>query len=92
MSSFLQLRDEEMELFVSNRQQEVFTKVEARLRTYEFLGDVAELFFPKLADTVTVMLGGDVIAPDAEYLTIEEGGWAGDVPPVGPGNQEDIIR
>lgn len=81
-----------MELFASRRQQKVYEKVESSIRTYEFLGDVAELFFPKLADTVTVMLGGDVIDHDSEYLTIEEGGWADDTPPIGPANQEDIIR
>lgn len=81
-----------MQLFIANRQEEVYNKVEARLRTYEFLGDVAELFFPKLADTVTAMLGGETIESDTEYLTIEEGGWAGDKPPLGPGNQDDIIR
>ena len=92
MSNFLQLQDEEMKLFVAERQDRVRSRVEDRLRTYELLGDVAELFFPKLADTVTVMLGGEVSEPDSDYLTVEEGGWAGDDPPTGPVNQDDIIR
>lgn len=92
MNNFLQLRDEEENRFVVNHQDRVRAKVESRLRTYELLGDVAELFFPKLADTMTVLLGGEVLDPGTDYLTIEEGGWAGDDPPVGPGGQNDIIR
>jgi hypothetical protein len=56
------------------------------------MGDVAELFFPKLADTGTVLLGGEVREPDSEYLTIKEGGWAGDTPPAGPGDRDEFIR
>lgn len=92
MKNFLEIRDEEMRLFAVNRQEEVHNRIESRLRTYELLGDIAELFFPKLADTVTVLLGGDVSDPETEYLTIKEGGWIGDEPPAGPGSQDEIIR
>lgn len=92
MNSFLQLRDEEMSLFVATKQDDVRDKVYSRLRTYELWGDIAELFFPKLADTFSVMLGGDISDPDSEYLTIDEGGWVGDEPPAGPGDRDDHIR
>lgn len=92
MENFLQLRDEEMGLFVANKQDDVREEVYSRLRTYELWGDIAELFFPKLADTFSVLLGGDVIEPDTEYLTVEEGGWVGDDPPAGPGDRDDFIR
>lgn len=92
MDNFLKLRDEEMRVFSAEKQDEVADKVYGRLRTYQLLGDVAELFLPKLADTVSVMLGGDVSDPDSEYLTIEEGGWTGDVLPSGPEDRDDFIR
>ena len=93
MNGFLQIQNEEIAEFVATRQDRVRSRVESRLATYELLGNVAELFFPKLADTVTVMLGGEISDPDTEYLTIEEGGWAGDDPPAGPGSpDEDAIR
>lgn len=92
MNGFLQIQEEEVTHFVANRQDQVRQRVESRVSTYELLGNVAELFFPKLADTLSVMLGGEVGDPETEYLTIEEGGWAGDDPPAGPGTQDDIIR
>lgn len=92
MENFLQLRDEEMSLFVADKQDKVRDKVYSRLRTFELWGDIAELFLPKLADTFSVMLGGDVSDPDTEYLTIEEGGWVDDAPPAGPGDRNDHIR
>lgn len=92
MENFLQLRDEEMRLFVAEKQDGVREVVYSRLRTYELWGDVIELFFPKLADTFSVMLGGDIVDPDTEYLTVEEGGWADDEPPAGPGDRDDFIR
>jgi len=92
MENFLQLRDEEMGLFVANKQDDVREVVYSRLRTYELWGDIAELFFPKLADTFSVLLGGDVIDSNTEYLTVEEGGWVGDDPPAGPGDRDDFIR
>jgi hypothetical protein len=92
MNNFLQLRDEEISLFVAERQDAVREQVASRLATYQFMGDVAELFFPKLADAVTVLLGGEVREPDSEYLTIKEGGWAGDTPPAGPGDRDEFIR
>lgn len=92
MNGFLQIQEEEITRFVATRQDKVRDRVESRMSTYELLGNMAELFFPVLADTVTVMLGGETSNPDSEYLTIEEGGWAGDDPPAGPGPQDDIIR
>lgn len=92
MNGFLQIQEEEITRFVATRQDQVRDRVESRMSTYELLGNMAELFFPVLADTVTVMLGGEASASDSEYLTIEEGGWAGDDPPAGPGLQDDIIR
>ncbi|SEQ75026.1 hypothetical protein [Neolewinella agarilytica] len=97
MNGFLQLKDEEINAFVQVRQDTVRNTVESRLGTYHFIGDVVELFFPKVADTITVLAGGDVINPDSEYLTIEEGGSIEDNLndrrlPSGPGDQDEIIR
>lgn len=92
MNNFLQLAAEEQQHFVVTYQDRMRAKIEGRLRTYELMGDVAELFFPKLADTLTVLLGGEISDPDTEYLTIEEGGWAGDNPPAGPGSPDGNIR
>ena len=74
------------------QQDDVREVVDSRLRTFELWGDIAELFLPKMADTFSVLIGGDVSDPDTEYLTIEEGGWSGDEPPAGPGDHDDIIR
>lgn len=97
MNSFLQLQEEEINTFVKVHQDAVRQKVESRLSTYHFLGDVMELFFPMVADTITVMAGGDVSYLDTDYLTIEEGGYINDdkndpTLPPGPGDRDEIIR
>ena len=97
MNGFLQIQEEEINAFVEVRQNGVRHTVETRLSAYHFIGDVVELFFPKVADTFTVLAGGDVVYPESEYLTIEEGGSfeenLNDSPlPSGPGDQDEIIR
>lgn len=64
--------------FEEQRLDVVRAKVEKRLRTSEFVGSVLELFFPKLADTLTVMMGGEAIEGQQEYPTID------DEPPITP--------
>jgi len=97
MNSFLQLEDEDISRFVVERQDAVREAVHSKLSTHQFIGDVVELFFPKLADTVTVLLGGDVIATEPNYLTIsgDESDESDDTPPpppLGPGDRDEIIR
>lgn len=96
MNNFLQLQDEEMQRFIEERQDSVREVVESRISTNQLIGDVVELFFPKLADTFTVMLGGEVIDPDPEYFTIEgndeDEDEAPPSPPAGPGDRDEIIR
>ena len=96
-NGFLQLQKDEINAFVEVRQDVVRHNVESRMGAYHFLGDVVELFFPKVAETITVLVGGDVINPDTEYLTIEEGGGIEEnlndrSTPSGPGGQNEIIR
>lgn len=71
-NSFLQLRSLEIAEFEEERLDRVRAKVEKRLRTSEFVGSVLELFFPKLADTITVMMGGEAIEGQEDYSTIED--------------------
>ena len=94
MNSFLQLQEEEVNHFVQNHQDGVRRTVEGRVRAVHFIGDVVELFFPKLSDTVTVLMGGDVIDPEETYLTIENNDPDPTVLPPSPGGADgdDIIR
>ena len=87
----------EVRAFVEERQDRVRHRVESRLRTLEFWGDVLELFVPVMADTVTSLTGGEPIAPDVSYLTILEGERQdndedSDTPPPGPSDRDEIIR
>ena len=94
-NSFLQLREQEMAEFTEQRQEAVREKVESRLRTSQFVGDVLELFFPKMADTITVMMGGEAIEGQDDYPTVEEKGVALDPTKrlnKGPEDRDEIIR
>ncbi|OAV42655.1 hypothetical protein [Lewinella sp. 4G2] len=94
-NSFLQLRELEMAEFVAHRQDGVRAKVEQRLRRQEFIGNVLELFFPKLADTLTVMAGGEAIEGQEDYPTIGEDPSANDSATKrlpGPEDRDEIIR
>ena len=71
-NSFLELRDLEMTEFREHRQEVVRQKVEKQLRTSAFISDVLELFFPKMADTITVMMGGEAIEGQDDYPTVED--------------------
>jgi len=94
MNSFLQIHDEDVSKFVQEHQEGVRRTVEGRVRTAHMIGDVIELFFPRLADTVTVLMGGDIIDTEETYLTIEENDPAPKTSPPAPGGAEgdDIIR
>lgn len=95
MNSFLQLQEEDMDKFVQVYQDDVRHEVESRLRTIHFISDIFEHFFPRLSDTVTVMMGGDFIHPEDVYLTVRETDHPpGDTSPPHPGtnNDDDIIR
>ena len=84
-----------MEEFRQNRQDEVRAKVESRLRTSELVGNILELFFPKMADTLTVLMGGEAIEGRNEYPTINEKNIAlrdDSLLPGGPEDRDEIIR
>ena len=85
----------EMAEFVANRQDAVRAKVEQRLRRQELIGNVLELFFPKMADTLTVMAGGEAIEGQDEYPTIGENDLAlkaDNKRLPGPEDRDEIIR
>ena len=90
MNSFLQLNAQKNDYFVENYQDDVRHEVASRVKTVHFLSDVLEHFFPRLSDTLTVMMGGDVISPEDVYLTIDEK----QSPPPAPGrdHDNDVIR
>lgn len=95
MNSFLQLNNEETGGFVEKYQDQVRKEVENRVRTVHLIGDLVDLFFPKLADTATVLLGGEITDLEEPYLTIEEGpdqSPQGPPPQPGGSNGDDIIR
>ena len=99
MSSFLQIKEEEIQQFVELRQDRVRQKVESQINTYEFIGSLFEMYLPMLADTMTALAGSDPIEKDDEYRTIEESDDSGDNPPPsgpgapkGPDNNDEIIR
>lgn len=95
MNNFLQIHDEDVDKFVQKHQDGVRQAVESRVRTVHMIGDVIELFFPRLADTLTVMMGGDVIDPGDMYLTIEDNAPStSNMPSPAPGGTDgdDIIR
>ncbi len=91
MNSFLALREQEVRAFVSERQDRVRDRVESRLRTIQFWGDVVELFVPVMADTVTSLAGGEPIDPSPDYFTILEGERESE-PGGGPTDRNEIIR
>ncbi|MTB53414.1 hypothetical protein [Lewinella sp. W8] len=99
MSSFLQIKEEEINQFVELRQDRVRQQVETKLSTYEFIGSLFEMYLPMMADTMTAIMGSDPIDDDDEYRTIEEiDDEESDNPPLGPGapkgpdNNDEIIR
>ena len=80
--------------FAEQRQEVVRKRVEDRLRTSQFVGDVLDLFFPKMADTITVMMGGEAIEGQDAYPTVDENSVALDPPKLsrGPEDRDEIIR
>lgn len=94
MNSFLQLYEEDNERFVERYEEDIRRAVESRIRTVHFISDIVELFFPRLADTATVLLGGDVIDPADPYRTIaEQDNLPSGTPPIpGAENGDEIIR
>ncbi|MBC6996167.1 hypothetical protein QWY85_05060 [Neolewinella lacunae] len=97
MNSFLQLQDQDIQLFVSERQEKVREVVESRVKATHYIADIVELFFPRLADTLTVTLGGEAIEPNPEYFTIRDAeDQSTNSPskdkPAGPGDRDEIIR
>lgn len=95
MNSFLQLYDEDTDRFVELYQDEVRRGVEDRVRTIHFISDLVELFFPKMADTATALMGGDVYNPDDNYFNISDESAnlpKKQSPAPGEGNDHDIIR
>jgi hypothetical protein len=95
MNSFLQIHKEDTGGFVEKYQDQVRKEVEGRVRTIHLISDLVDLFFPKLADTATVLLGGEITDQEELYLTIEEGSvQSPQGPPSSPGgaNGDDIIR
>lgn len=94
-NSFLELQQMEIAEFQENRQDIVREKVAGRLRTTEFFGDVLELFFPKMADTLTVMMGGEAIEGQDDYSRISEkteSTHTNQRLEAGPEDRDEIIR
>ena len=91
MNSFLALREQEVKTFVDERQDRVRARVESRLRTLQFWGDVVELFVPMMADTVTSLTGGEPTDPAPDYFTILEGERESEAG-GGPTDRDEIIR
>ena len=94
-NSFLALREMEMAEFRENRQDAVRENVRKQLHSAEFISNVLELFFPKMADTITVMLGGEAIEGQGDYPRIQQNDLASpkDPPPSdGPTDRDEIIR
>jgi len=94
MNSFLKLHEEEISQFVQQHQDGVRKVVETRVTAVHFIGDVIELFFPRLSDTMTVLMGGDAIDPEDTYFTIDETETTAIAPPPFPGsaNGNDFTR
>ena len=95
MNSFLQIHNEDTGGFVEKYQDQVRKEVEGRVRTIHLIGDLVDMFFPKLVDTATVLLGGEITGREDLYLTIEEETDQSSqrLPPQpGSGNDNDIIR
>jgi len=95
MNSFLQIHNEDTGVFVEKYQDQVRKEVEGRVRTVHLISDLVDLFFPKLADTATVLLGGEITDLEEPYLAIEEGldqSPQGPPPQPGGANGDDIIR
>lgn len=95
MNSFLQINNEDTGGFVEKYQDQVRKEVEGRVRTVHLISDLVDLFFPKLADTATVLLGGEITDLEEPYLTIEESSDQspqGPPPPPGGASGDDIIR
>ena len=87
MNAFLQLQDQDLQAFASERQHSVRQRVERNLRSAEYVASIIELFGPVMADTLNVLSGGDRL-PEDDYLTLHEA--ADDDPyghpPPGPGH------
>lgn len=95
MNSFLQIHNEDIDEYVEKYQDQIRKGVESRVRTVHLITDLLDLFLPKLADTATVLLGGDITDLEDLYLTIEEEpDQSSQGPPPQPGgaNGDDIIR
>ena len=73
MNAFLSLRDEDLAAFTEERSTVVRERVEGSLRSAEHIGSIIELFGPLMADTLSVMNGGDSLLEDEHYLTLQEG-------------------
>lgn len=106
MNPFLALRDEEIRSFVDLRQERVRQRVEQRLYTAQFWGDIAELFLPRMADTLATMSGGGPVVSEDSFRTLPEEDEGGQqLPPAdgrgpalrpprtpGPDDRNEIIR
>lgn len=93
MNSFLQLQEEDQQVFVTKYEKDIRSAVESRLKTVHFISDILEHFFPKLSDTLTVLAGGGVINPEDTYLTIDEDeGFRRPPPTPGTPEGDDVIR
>ena len=72
MNAFLLLQDEDLAAFTEERSTAVRERVEGSLRSAEHIGSIIELFGPLLADTLSVLGGGDPLLKEEHYLTLED--------------------
>lgn len=91
MNAFLQLQDQDLQSFSTERQHSIRQRVERSLRSAEHLASIIELFGPVLADTLNVMSGGDTLR-EMEYLSLQESGDDDPFgqPPPGPVPAADL--
>lgn len=85
------LREEDMAAFDEGRRLVVRERVEKSLKTAEFVAGVIELFGPVMADTLTVLVGGEARHTDADeanYLTLRDVAGDDDDEAYGPGHPD----
>ncbi len=92
MNSFLALQEQDLTAFNPEHRLRVRREVQRNLRTAEFLASVVQLFGPVMADTLSVMGGGDSLLQKEDYLTLRETEPDGDPFGAGPGGPREIIR
>ncbi len=92
MNPFLALREQDLTSFSPQHRARVRQEVRRSLRTAELIASIVQLFGPVMADTLSVMGGGDSFLEE-DYLTVRETTEPdGDPFGAAPGGPHEIIR